>query len=107
MTAPLRQTPRTRRTAPPGLCWASAAQYSSEPRSPLLQSPSGDGRDLVPSEYSYSDALVADTDEAQDAVTLLCFSITRALRSHRANRSAAQDRTRGGATHGVGGVGSA
>lgn len=61
----------------------------------------------MPSEYRYSDALVADTDEAGDAVSLLCFSITTALRPHRHNRSAASDKTREGATHGVGGVGAA
>lgn len=71
-----------------GARWASAARCSSEPRSRLLLSPAGDGQDLVPSEYTYSTALVADTDEAQDAVTLLCFSITSALRSHCAHRLA-------------------
>ena len=49
-----------------GARWASAARYSSEPRSGLLLSPAGDGQDPVPSEYTYSTALVADTDEAQD-----------------------------------------
>src|SRR4029079_9393380 len=50
-------------------------------------------KDLVPSEYSYSDTVVAGTDEAHDDRPLPFLSTTTtALRTHIHIRSAASDR---------------
>jgi hypothetical protein len=53
-------------------------------------------KDRVPSEYAYSDGLVADTDGAHDAASLLCFPTTAALRSRVHGISATYDETREG-----------